>query len=94
MIRMEWDGLTGRERSGDRYPRGRDRFADTARDADRNGLFEELGSRPERVDLPRPGNRSGFAPLHQAAWHGADFAVVSGPGVLARTPAAKSTPLR
>ncbi|MEU6012028.1 hypothetical protein [Streptomyces sp. NPDC047453] len=30
-----------------------------------------------RVSLSRPGSRSGFAPLHQAAWHGADFAVVS-----------------
>ncbi|MFJ4693771.1 ankyrin repeat domain-containing protein [Streptomyces sp. NPDC088766] len=74
---MEWDGLTDRERFGDWYLEERDRFADMVRDADWNGLFEELGSHPEWVNLPRPGNRSGFAPLHQAAWHGADFAVVS-----------------
>ncbi|GCB45053.1 ankyrin repeat domain-containing protein [Streptomyces sp. NL15-2K] len=74
---MEWDALTDRDRFGDWYREKRDRFADTARDADWDGLFEELGRHPERVNLPRPGNRSGFAPLHQAAWHGADFAVVS-----------------
>ncbi|MFI6931821.1 hypothetical protein [Streptomyces sp. NPDC050287] len=34
-------------------------------------------SAPSWVNLPRPGNRTGYAPLHQAAWHGADFAVVS-----------------
>ncbi|MEV6617972.1 hypothetical protein AB0N31_29750 [Streptomyces sp. NPDC051051] len=77
MIRRERDGLTDRERFGDRCLQGRDRFADMARDADWNGLFEESGSRPEWVDPPLPGNRSGFAPLRQAAWHGADFAVVS-----------------
>ncbi|WP_030253060.1 ankyrin repeat domain-containing protein [Streptomyces violens] len=74
---MEWDGLTDRERFNEWYLKERDRLADTARDADWNGLFEELGKHPRRVNLPRPGNRSGFAPLHQAAWHGADFAVVS-----------------
>lgn len=40
-------------------------------------MFDRLGRHPGWADLPRPGNRSGFAPLHQAAWHGADFAVVS-----------------
>ncbi|OKK09068.1 ankyrin [Streptomyces sp. CB02400] len=74
---MEWDGLTDREHFGDWYRQERDRFADRARDADWGGLFEELGRHPGWVNLPRPGNRSGFAPLHQAAWHGADFTVVS-----------------
>lgn len=74
---MEWDGLTDRERFNEWYLSERDRLSDTARDADWNGLFEELGRHPGRVNLPRPGNRSGFAALHQAAWHGADFAVVS-----------------
>ncbi|GHJ35157.1 hypothetical protein Sm713_07660 [Streptomyces sp. TS71-3] len=74
---MEWDGLTDRERFGTWYREGRDRFSDRARDADWEGVFEELGEHPGWVNLPRPGNRSGFAPLHQAAWHGADFAVVS-----------------
>ncbi|MDT0387440.1 ankyrin repeat domain-containing protein [Streptomyces dubilierae] len=74
---MEWDGLTDRERYGDRYLKERDRFADLARDADWDGLFAELVEHPERANLARPGNRSGFAPLHQAAWHGAGIAVVS-----------------
>ncbi|MCZ1010326.1 ankyrin repeat domain-containing protein [Streptomyces lydicus] len=77
MISMQWDGLTDRERFNERYREERDRFSDTARDADWNGLFEELERNPHWANLPRPGNRSGFAPLHQAAWHGADFAVVS-----------------
>ncbi|MER6622852.1 hypothetical protein [Streptomyces sp. NPDC000931] len=62
MISMEWDGLTDREHFGDLYRQERDRFADRARDADWGGLFEELGRRPGWVDLPRPGNHSGFAP--------------------------------
>ncbi|MGW8374847.1 ankyrin repeat domain-containing protein [Streptomyces sp. ODS28] len=77
MISIEWDGLTDRERYNDWYLRERDRCADAARDARWPDLFEELGKHPRRVNLPRPGQRSGFAPLHQAAWHGADFAVVS-----------------
>ncbi|MEU3979218.1 ankyrin repeat domain-containing protein [Streptomyces sp. NPDC026672] len=76
-MEMEWDGLTDRGQFGEWYLEERDRLADLARDADWHGVFEELGRHPGRVNLPRPGNRSGFAPLHQAAWHGADFAVVS-----------------
>ncbi|MGW5868508.1 ankyrin repeat domain-containing protein [Streptomyces sp. NPDC055239] len=74
---MEWDGLNDRERYNDWYLKQRDRSADLARDADWNGLFEELGKHPAQANFARPGYRSGFAPLHQAAWHGADFAVVS-----------------
>ncbi|GGL93488.1 hypothetical protein GCM10010129_41690 [Streptomyces fumigatiscleroticus] len=77
MISMEWDGLTDRGRFNDWYLKERDRFADRARDADWDGLFEELDREPRWINLPRPGNSSGFAPLHQAAWHGAEFAVVS-----------------
>ncbi len=74
---MEWDGVADRERFNDWYRRERDRFADLARDADWDGVFEVLGREPGWVNLPRPGLRSGFAPLHQAAWHGAGFSVVS-----------------
>ncbi|MEU3889372.1 ankyrin repeat domain-containing protein [Streptomyces sp. NPDC029041] len=74
---LEWDGLTDRARFSQWYLDRRDGFSDRARDADWGRLFEALGEWPEWVNLPRPGNRSGFSPLHQAAWHGADFAVVS-----------------
>jgi hypothetical protein len=77
MISMEWDGLTDRERYNDWYLKARDRFSDLARDADWDGLIAELGKNPGWANFARPGNRSGFAPLHQAAWHGADIAVVS-----------------
>ncbi|MFG3197983.1 ankyrin repeat domain-containing protein [Streptomyces sp. NPDC048208] len=74
---MEWDGLTDRGQFGGMYLQERDHFADLARDADWEAVFEALVGRPGWANLPRPGIRSGFAPLHQAAWHGADFAVVS-----------------
>lgn len=79
---MEWGSLTDPGRFNDWYRKERHRFSDMARDADWNALFEELLRRqpgPGWVNLPRIGNRnrSGFAPLHQAAWHGAEFAVVS-----------------
>ncbi|MFG2132689.1 ankyrin repeat domain-containing protein [Streptomyces sp. NPDC048751] len=74
---MNWDGITDRERFNGWYLDERDRWADMARDADWNGLFQMLGKNPGWVNLPRPGNRSGFTALHQAAWHGADFSVVS-----------------
>ena len=74
---MEWDGIADRERLSQWYRKERDRFSDTARDADWSGLFEELEKRPGWVNFPRPGRRSGFTPLHQAAWHGAEFPVVS-----------------
>ncbi|MGW0867728.1 ankyrin repeat domain-containing protein [Streptomyces sp. NPDC002611] len=77
MINMEWDGLTDRDRYGDWYLKARDRFSDLARDADWSGLFGELEENPRYVNLARPGSHSGFAPLHQAAWHGATIAVVS-----------------
>jgi hypothetical protein len=73
---MEWDALTDRE-PNEWYREQRDRLSDMARDADWSGLFEELGKYPERVNLPRIGIRTGYAPLHQAAWHGAEFPVVS-----------------
>ncbi|MFG2730743.1 ankyrin repeat domain-containing protein [Streptomyces canus] len=74
---MNWDGITDRDRFNGWYLDERDRFADMARDADWNGLFQALGKNPGWANLPRPGNRSGFTALHQAAWHGADFSVVS-----------------
>ncbi|MFJ4278388.1 ankyrin repeat domain-containing protein [Streptomyces massasporeus] len=74
---LQWDGLTDRDRFNKWYLDQRDEFSDLARDAAWSRVFEVLGERPEWVNLPRPGNRSGFSPLHQAAWHGADFAVVS-----------------
>ncbi|MCX5234161.1 ankyrin repeat domain-containing protein [Streptomyces prunicolor] len=74
--RMEWDALTDREPNA-WYREERDRLSDLARDANWSGLFEELRKHPSRVNLPRIGIRTGYAPLHQAAWHGADFPVVS-----------------
>ncbi|MGW0610557.1 ankyrin repeat domain-containing protein [Streptomyces sp. NPDC002788] len=74
---MKWDGITDRERFNGWYLDERDRYADMARDADWSGVFQVLGKDPGWVNFARPGSRSGFTALHQAAWHGADFAVVS-----------------
>jgi hypothetical protein len=77
VITMSWDGVPDRERFNGWYLDERDRYADMARDADWSGVFQVLGKDPDWVNFPRPGSRSGFTALHQAAWHGADFAVVS-----------------
>ena len=60
-------------------------LADAARDADWTRVFELLSKyrkwwHPTRpgswVNSTRPGGSSWYAPLHQAAWHSAEVAVV------------------
>lgn len=46
------------------------RLADAARAADWPAVFAVLDENADLVNLARPGGRSGFAPLHQAAYHG------------------------
>jgi hypothetical protein len=60
-----------------------DRLADAARAGDWPGVFRVLDdSKWIGVNQWRVGGKSWFAPLHQAAWHGADLEVVD--GLLAR----------
>jgi len=46
------------------------RLADAARAGDWKSAFAALDENPDLVNLARPGGRSGFAPLHQAAYLG------------------------
>ena len=56
----------------------RDELADAARDNTWARVLEILTAHPGWVNATRIGSRSGYAPLHQTAWHGAS------PGVAGR----------
>lgn len=55
---------------------GRDRLADAARDGAWDQVLEIMQTHSGWVNAARVGGRSGYAPLHQAAWHGAGRDVV------------------
>lgn len=67
-----WDGVTLRSSYSDWVIEGRDELADAARDGDWPTVFELLDKHPDWVNGGRVGGSSGFAPLHQVAWHGSD----------------------
>ncbi|YCK42257.1 hypothetical protein ACNF49_51925 [Actinomadura sp. ATCC 39365] len=71
-----WDGVTLRSTYKDRLVEGRDELADAARDGAWSTVFELLEEHPDWVNVGRVGGTSGYTPLHQAAWHGADADVV------------------
>jgi hypothetical protein len=65
-----WYGFTRLDFLSDE---GREAFttlADAARDGRWDAVFAVLDADPRLVNVFRPGGRSGFAPLHQAAYHG------------------------
>jgi hypothetical protein len=66
----EWDGVTLRSSLKDKYAAERDRLADAARDGNWRTVFEVLDEYPAWVNTARLEGRSGYTPLHQAAWHG------------------------
>ncbi|GAB2864616.1 ankyrin repeat domain-containing protein [Streptomyces deserti] len=65
-----WDGVTRRSSLKERYAVLRDRLADAARDGDWRTVFQILDENPDWANSARLEGRSGYAPLHQAAWHG------------------------
>ncbi|MFF5477206.1 ankyrin repeat domain-containing protein [Streptomyces sp. NPDC012935] len=71
-----WDGITRRSSLKDKWAAERDRLADAARDGDWRTVFHVLDEEPEWANSGRLEGRSGYAPLHQAAWHGADAGTV------------------
>lgn len=75
MDTAEWDGVTLRSDYHDIHVADRDRLADAARDAEWTEVLRRLREMPW-VNRSRVGGKSAFAPLHQAAWHGADPGVV------------------
>jgi hypothetical protein len=70
-----WDGVTLRSSYNDRVVEGRDKLADAARDGDWSRVFDLLEAHPAWINVGRVGGSSGYAPLHQVAWHGADAAI-------------------
>lgn len=67
----EWDGVTRRSSLKERFAALRDRLADAARDGDWRTVSDVLDEEPAWVNSARLEGRSGYTPLHQAAWHGA-----------------------
>ncbi|MGW4525933.1 hypothetical protein [Amycolatopsis sp. NPDC004378] len=69
----EWDGVTQRTTCSPQEAAHRDQIADAARNGNWQHLFAVLDTR--YVNRVRLGGTEGFAPLHQAAWHGAPVEV-------------------
>lgn len=67
-----WDGVTQRSGYKRRVIEGRDSLAQAARDGDWSAVFALLDEHPGWINSGRVGGGSGYAPLHQAAWHGAE----------------------
>jgi hypothetical protein len=68
---VEWDGVTTRDAYKPAVVADRDELADAARDGAWTRVLEITAAHPGWVNATRIGSRSGYAPLHQAAWHGA-----------------------
>jgi len=71
-----WDGVTLRSSYSGWVLEGRDQLADAAKAGDWQTVFDVLGRQRDWVNGARVGGTSGYAPLHQAAWHGAPTDVV------------------
>lgn len=71
-----WDGVTLRTTYKNGIVDGRDRLADAARAGDWPAVLAYLATNSVWVNATRLGGESGFTPLHQAAWLGADTGTV------------------
>jgi hypothetical protein len=68
---VDWDGVTTRDVYKPAVVTARDELANAARDGAWPLVLEILVGHPGWVNTARIGSRTGYAPLHQAAWHGA-----------------------
>ncbi|MGW0633315.1 hypothetical protein [Streptomyces sp. NPDC002758] len=66
-----WDGVTRRSTLKPQFAAQRDQLADAARDGNWRTVFDILDKTPDWANSARLEGRSGYTPLHQAAWHGA-----------------------
>ena len=71
-----WDGITQSATLHEEEADIRQTLADAAKGAAWSRVFEVLSQRPELINSTRLGGSAQYAPLHQAAWHGAKVAVV------------------
>lgn len=74
---VNWDGNTRPEKMAPSYLEFRLAFADAAKSFDWIKVMLMLKTDPGLINLCRPGSKSLFAPLHQAAYCGASETVVS-----------------
>ena len=66
-----WDNMTRLDALNDDVAQARIALADAAKSADSPTVFELLSRHGKWVNASRPGGKSQFAPLHQAAYTGA-----------------------
>jgi hypothetical protein len=71
-----WDGITKAETLGSETVKLRRNLADLGRDCKWDKLLTLLSDNPDLVNVTRPGGRSRYTPLHQAAYGGATVEVV------------------
>ncbi|WP_380282147.1 ankyrin repeat domain-containing protein [Kitasatospora purpeofusca] len=72
----EWDGAGERGLYHEEHQAERDRLSDAAHRGDWTGVLAAVEKWASLVNARRVGGRSGWAPLHQAAWHDAPIEVV------------------
>lgn len=74
---ITWDGITLERTLDEREAQARHALADSAKAGDWSRVFRLLSrTHGEWINSTRPGGLARYAPLHQAAWHGAPVPVV------------------
>ena len=73
---LDWDGITRVEILTEKEAELRQTLADVAKHYQWPEVLEILENRPDLVNATRPGGRSLYAPLHQAANGGAPNIVI------------------
>lgn len=71
-----WDGVTRADSLSEDAANARLRLADAARSGDWPTVLEILTTNSEFINSCRPGGKSSYAPLHQAAYGGAPADIV------------------
>ncbi|GAA1979778.1 ankyrin repeat domain-containing protein [Kitasatospora viridis] len=71
----DWYGVADRDVYSERFLAERDALADAAYRGDWHAVLTAVDATPELANSRRVGGRSGWTPLHQAAFHGAPVAV-------------------
>ena len=71
-----WDGVTQAGTLTNKAAVARHALADAAKKGDWSRVLELLSRHPEWINSSRPGGFAWYAPLHQAAWHGASVDAV------------------
>lgn len=73
---VDWDGVAERGVYKDAHQAELDRLSDAAHQGDWATVLAAVAKTPALANTRRIGGRSGWTPLHQAAWHNAPAEVV------------------